>query len=116
VVRVDTQKPGGGNYSYAAGDFYVELQVDTTVYVATTYNASFLPPVNRLVQMTRTWVITMMNSGYIGKLFHGSHTLVARAHLNPQTQPANSSSAIITVPATVAGPTITLVSPTTEQL
>jgi alpha-amylase len=114
VVRVDTQKPGGGSYSYAGGDFYVELQVDTTVYVATTYNASFLPPVNRLVQNDQNLgdnydEFRLYWKGYAT----GTHTLTARAHLNPQTQPANSSSAIITIPSTVAGPSITLVSPTT---
>ena len=113
VVRVDTLKSGGGYYSYAAGDFYVELQIDTTVYVATTYNAALLPPINRLVQNDQNLgddydEFRLYWKGYSS----GTHSLTARAHLNPQTQPANSSSSIVTVPASVPGPSITLVSPT----
>ena len=114
VVRVNISKPGGGFYSFASGNFSLELQIDTTIYVAQAYNASLLPPVNRLVQNDQNTgdnydEFRLYWTGYGA----GSHNFTARAHLNPQTAPSNAALAVTNVPSYVPGPYLSLDSPTT---
>ncbi|MGC8740742.1 MAG: hypothetical protein ACP5UB_04720 [Candidatus Sumerlaeaceae bacterium] len=94
-------------------DFTVSLEVDGVSYTAQPYNPSLLPPVNRLVQndqnLSDQWdEFRFRWSGYS----RGTHNFVARAHLTSGSAPENSASAIVQVPDSVAGPTISIVSPT----
>ncbi|MCX7625938.1 MAG: lamin tail domain-containing protein [Candidatus Sumerlaeaceae bacterium] len=94
-------------------DYTVSLEVDGITYEAQPYNPSLLPPVNRLVQndqnLSDTWdEFRFRWSGYT----RGTHHFVARARLTSGTAPENSVSAMVTVPESVAGPNISIVSPT----
>ncbi len=94
-------------------DFTVSLEVDGVTYEAQPYNPSLLPPVNRLVQndqnLSDQWdEFRFRWSGY-GR---GTHSFVARARLTSGTAPENSVSAILQVPESVSGPSISIVAPT----
>ena len=107
VVRVDTT--GGRVFGT---DFEVALEIDGAVTTAVAYNAGLLPPVNRLVQNDQNLgdqfdEFRMLWRGYAP----GRHRIEARARLLTGSAPANSVSAMVDVPSTVAGPACAIVSP-----
>jgi hypothetical protein len=94
-------------------DYTVSLEVDGVRYDAQPYNASLLPPINRLVQndqnLSDSWdEFRFRWSGYT----RGVHSFVARARLTSGTAPENSISALVQVPDSVAGPSISIMAPT----
>lgn len=112
VVRVNTYKDSSTLYSFANGDYYVDLQIDTAVYVAVAYNPALLPPINNLVQNRRYFgdyydEFRLYWEGYSS----GDHTFTAHAHLNPQTTSPNSVGATVNVPNSTPGPALTILSP-----
>ena len=107
VVRVNNS-----GRSFPA-DYTVSLEVDGVRYDAVPYTPGLLPPINRLVQndqsLSDQWdEFRFRWSGY-GR---GVHSFVARARLTSGVAPENSVSALVTVPDSVAGPSITIHSPT----
>jgi alpha-amylase len=93
-------------------DFTVSLDVDGVTYQAQPYSASLLPPVNRLVQNDQnlgdSWdEFRFRWTGYT----RGTHSFEARARLTSGAAPENRVSAIVQVPDSVAGPSISILSP-----
>jgi alpha-amylase len=108
VIRVD--KTGGLNFP---ANFTVSLDVDGVTYNAVAYNASLLPPVNRLVQNDQNLADQYDEFRFVWRGYTtGVHSLTARAALTNGSSPANSVPALITVPDTVTGPGIFIQSPT----
>lgn len=107
VVRVDTT----GGRSFPA-DFDVFLDVDGVTYTAVPYNASLLPPVNRLVQNDQNLGDQWDEFRFVWRGYgYGNHNITAHAALKTGGSPPNSVTSIVNVPESVSGPTVSIAAP-----
>ena len=107
VIRVD--QTGGRTFP---ANFTVALDVDGVTYNAVPYNASLIPPINRLVQNDQNLGDQFDEFRFVWRGYTtGVHSLTARAVLTSGGVPQNSVPALITVPDTVLGPGISISSP-----
>jgi len=107
VIRVKTS----GGLSFPT-HYTVSLEVDGTVYDAVGYNASLLPPTNRLVQNDQNLGDEWDEFRFLWRGYgHNDHNFVARAVLTDNSAPTNSIQHLVNVPTSVAGPAVVITSP-----